>query len=101
MINILVGKFVLEANENVPKPCDLENVELKFGKDMFDVLQLGDYINDKTLNLIPSISANANSSGVMKRSAFEYIEKRLLDTIEQNLRDLDGIYLHLHGASYV
>ena len=29
MINILVGKFVLEANENVPKPCDLENVELK------------------------------------------------------------------------
>lgn len=44
MMNILVGKFVLEANENVPKLCDLENVELKFGKDMFDVLQLGDYI---------------------------------------------------------
>ena len=101
MMNILVGKFVLEANENVPKLCDLENVELKFGKDMFDVLQLGDYINDKALNLIPSISANANSSGVMKKSAFEYIEKRLLDTIEQNLSDLDGIYLHLHGASYV
>ena len=31
MMNILVGKFVLEANENVPKLCDLENVELKFG----------------------------------------------------------------------
>lgn len=101
MMNILVGKFVLEANENVPKLCDLENVELKFGKDMFDVLQLGDYINDKALNLIPSISANANSSGVMKKSAFKYIEKRLLDTIEQNLSGLDGIYLHLHGASYV
>ena len=28
MINILVGKFVLEANENVPKLCDLENVVL-------------------------------------------------------------------------
>lgn len=70
MMNILVGKFVLEANENVPKLCDLENVELKFGKDMFDVLQLGDYINDKALNLIPSISANANSSGVMKKKCF-------------------------------
>ena len=52
MLNILVGKFVLEANENVPKLCDLENVELKFGKDIYDVLQLGDYINDKALNLI-------------------------------------------------
>ena len=75
MMNILVGKFVLEANENVPKLCDLENVELKFGKDIYDVLQLGDYINDKALNLIPSISANANSSGVMKKVLSNILRK--------------------------
>lgn len=101
MANILVGKFVLEANENVPNYCDFENIEFKFGEDMLHVLQLGDLIFDKTIHFIPSISANANSSGIMKKNAFHYIESRILNTIQDHLSELDGIYLHLHGASYV
>ena len=37
----------------------------------------------------------------MKKTCFDYIEQTILNAVRDNLRDLDGIYLHLHGASYV
>ena len=37
----------------------------------------------------------------MKRTAFDYIESTILQTVQEHLSELDGIYLHLHGASEV
>ena len=31
MFHILVARFILEANENIPKKCDLNDVSLHFG----------------------------------------------------------------------
>lgn len=33
MFHILVARFILEANENIPKKCDLNDVSLHFGQD--------------------------------------------------------------------
>ena len=33
MFHILVARFILEANENIPKKCDLKDVSLHFGQD--------------------------------------------------------------------
>ena len=53
------------------------------------------------MTLVPALDANAGSNGVMKRTAFEYIESTILQTVREHLAELDAIYLHLHGASEV
>ncbi len=100
-MKILAAKFVLEANENVPEMCDIENIAIDFNEKALASMQLGHALDDLDMDLVPIISANAGASGVMKYSCFKYIETRILDTIKEHLKDLDGIYLHLHGASAI
>jgi len=100
-MKIIAAKFVLEANENVPNKTDIENVAFDFGVNAITAMQLGNATNDEELELIPIMSANAGSNGVMKLNCFRYIENRLLDGIKENIDGLDGIYLHLHGASEI
>ena len=101
MFHILVARFLLEANENIPKKCDLNDVSLHFGQDCVAHLQLGDVFDRPDVTLVPALDANAGSNGVMKRTAFEYIESTILQTVREHLAELDAIYLHLHGASEV
>lgn len=100
-MKILVAKFQLEANEHVPMKCDLENTALSFGKEALSHMQLGNVFDDADIEIIPVLCADAACSGVMKKNAFQYLENRILDAVRDNLSDLDGIYYHLHGASYV
>lgn len=100
-MKILLAKFQLEANEHVPMKCDMEDVAISYGKAALAHMQLGNVFDDSDIQLVPVICADAACSGVMKYQCFEYIEKRILNAIRENLSDLDGIYLHLHGASYV
>lgn len=100
-MRILVAKFTLEANEHVPMMCDLDNTAISFGKEALSHMQLGDVFNREDIEVIPVICADAACSGVMKKEAFEYIEGSILRAICENIKTLDGIYLHLHGASEV
>ena len=100
-MKILCGKFVLEANENVPFMCDIENVSIKSGRAALESMQLGDLLSHDELEFIPSLYADAGSSGIMTASCFEYIEGRILDAVKEHINEIDGIYLHLHGASEV
>lgn len=100
-MKIIAAKFVLEANAHVPMLCDLENVAVSYGKDALKHMQLGDVFNAEDIELIPVICADAGCSGVMKKACFTYIEQRILQAVKEHIKDLDGIYLHLHGASYI
>ncbi len=100
-MKVLAAKFVLEANENIPMMCDIENVSLRTGSDCLAAMQVGDSFAKEGIEAIPVLSADAASSGVMKRSCFEYIEGRILDAVRVHIHEIDGIYLHLHGASEV
>lgn len=100
-MKILVAKFQLESNEHVPMKCDLEHTALSFGKDALLHMQLGNCFKDSDIELIPVLCADAACSGVMTANAFLYLENRILGVVKNNLKELDGIYFHLHGASYV
>lgn len=100
-MKILAVKFVLEANANVPMLCDLENVALSYGQDALTHMQLGNVFDADDIEVIPVLCADAACSGVMKKACFDYIEQRILTAVKEHLSELDGIYLHLHGASYV
>jgi len=100
-MKILVAKFQLEANEHVPMKCDLENGALSFGQMALSHMQLGDVLDESDIELIPVLCCDMACSGVMKSNAFTYLENRILDAIKENINDLDGIYYHLHGGSFV
>lgn len=100
-MKILIAKFQLEANEHVPMKCDMEHVALSFGKDAMGHMQLGNVFDRDDIEVVPVLCADAACSGVMKKNCFRYLETRILDAVKENIHDLDGIYLHLHGASYV
>ncbi|MCR0206793.1 M81 family metallopeptidase [[Clostridium] innocuum] len=100
-MKILAAKFVLEANAHVPMLCDLENVALSYGQDALTHMQLGNVFDADDIEVIPVLCADAACSGVMKKACFDYIEQRILTAVKEHLSELDGIYLHLHGASYV
>ena len=100
-MKVLAAKFVLEANENIPYMCDIENVVFDFNEKAIAAMQLGKATEDEELELVPILSARVGSNGVMKYNCFRYIETRILDEVKANLHDLDGIYLHLHGASEI
>lgn len=100
-MKILVAKFILEANANVPMKSDLENAAISYGEQALTHMQLGDVFKDEDVELIPVICADVGCSGVMKKEAFDYIENRILDAIKNNRNTIDAIYLHLHGASEI
>lgn len=100
-MKILVAKFTLEANANIPMQCDLKHFSLRYDQDCLKGMQLNGIFEDEGVEVIPVILADAGSSGVLKKRAFDYIEGTILDAVTENMKDLDGIYLHLHGASEV
>ena len=96
---VLVAQFVTESNANIPYKTDLENYDLRFGEDAISQMNLGSVFADADIEVVPSVYANGFSGGVVTRNAFDYIENRLLNDIRANLGTLDGMFLHLHGAS--
>ena len=100
-MKILAMKFILEANAHVPMKCDIENVALSFGNDALKHMQLNDVFTREDIQLISVLCADAGCSGVMKKDCFMYIENRMLQSVKEHRNDLDGIYLHLHGASEI
>lgn len=100
-MKILAAKFILESNAHVPMKCDIENVALSFGNEALKHMQLGDVFERNNVDLIPVLCADVGCSGVMKKPCFDYIEQRITTAVKDNINDLDGIYLHLHGASEI
>lgn len=100
-MKILAAKFQLEANEHVPMMCDRGQTAISYGQDAAEHMQLGDVFDEPDIELIPVICADAACSGIMTKNCFNSIEQTILEAVKENLRELDGIYLHLHGASYV
>src|SRR5699024_10786847 len=50
------------------------------------------------IEVVPSIHAFGLSSGMVEESAYRYFADKLIHTLEKEKDDLDGIWLHLHGA---
>lgn len=100
-MKVLAAQFVTESNSNIPYKTDLERYDLRFGEDALSQMHLGTVFQDAGIEVIPSVYANGFAGGVVVKSAFDYIENRLLRDVKENIADLDGIFLHLHGASEV
>ena len=100
-MKVLIAHFTTESNSNIPTKTNINDYSLYFGEDVIEQMEIKDIFEDEQIELIPTIYANSGGSGVIKQNAFNYIESVILNSIKEHINEIDGIYLFLHGASYV
>ena len=100
-MKVLVGLFNTESNGNIPNICRLSDYDIAFGDECISKMKIKKIFKKENIDIIPSIYANAGGAGVIEKEAFEYIERCFIRTIKEHLHEIDGLYLMLHGASFV
>ena len=99
-MKILIGFFATEVNEHIPCMTDLSSYDLVFGEAIAQRMQLEETLAREGAEMIPSVYAKSSPNGIIEAAAFQAIENSLLSAVRKHLSEIDGIYLHLHGASY-
>lgn len=100
-MKILMGKFSSESNEHSRSLMTFEKFIFRFGEDMLDSMYCRDIFEEEGFELIPSICAQGHPHGPVTYDAYQFIHDRLIQSVKDNLGDIDGIFLFLHGASKV
>ncbi len=99
-LKVIIGALVHESNDFCPKLTPEDNFEFYEGDDIFEQLPVKDIFTDAGIEVIPTIFAGAQSSGVVAEEAYLYFENKILDVIRANL-DVDGVWMFCHGAMNV
>ncbi|MCH1942131.1 M81 family metallopeptidase [Holdemania massiliensis] len=100
-MKVLVGSFTTESNAKAPYKTLIQNYDLATGEALIDVMEIREAFAGKKVAIIPGVYANANAASVVDKKTFLLIESMLLNSVREHLHEIDGIYLHLHGASWV
>ena len=101
MMKVLVGSFTTESNAKAPYKTLIQNYDLATGEALIGVMEIREAFAGKKVEIIPGVYANANAASVVDKKTFLLIESMLLNSVREHLHEIDGIYLHLHGASWV
>ena len=100
-MKVLVGFFTTESNTHIPEIATIANYDIGFGEECVRKCNVKDVFDDYGIETIGAIYANAHGAGGIERNAFDYIESCFVNAVKEHLQEIDGIYLHLHGASEV
>lgn len=100
-MKVLMGHFTLESNENVGGLTELDVFNLKFGENLVSEMHVGDIFRENDIEIIPALYADGHSAKVLSKEGYKYIHDKIIRSVKENLDDLDGIYLFLHGASKI
>lgn len=99
-MKILSGLVYHESNTFNPFLTGLDQFVVREGEEILDRFASTPVLHEAGATIVPSVYATAFSSGIVSREAYEDIKARLLRAVEDNL-DVDGIWLHLHGAMLI
>ena len=100
-MKVFVAHFTNEANENIPKLCQFDEMRLSYGQQCIDDMHIRDVFTKAGVEIIPALMATSGSAGVIAKEVFDYIEAKILRVLREHLHEIDGIFLEFHGASYV
>jgi microcystin degradation protein MlrC len=107
-VRIALGQFMEESNTFVRQRADLEHfraTQLLYGDEIVPRLrgtraEIGgflDVLGPAGVELVPTVAANAVSSGPVTRATFEHVRDALLERLAA-AGAVDGVLLALHGA---
>jgi microcystin degradation protein MlrC len=107
-MRIAIGQFMEESNTFVRQRADFEHfraTQLFYGADVVARLrgtraEIGgflDVLEPAGVEIVPTVAANAVSSGPVTREAFEHVKAAFLERLRA-ASPVDGVLLALHGA---
>ena len=100
-MKVFVAHMSAECNERVTRDAKLSDFKLLYGEDCIEAMRIRDVFEDAGIEIVPSLYAGINPSGMIEREAYDFISGRILDDLRAHLHEIDAIYLQLHGASGV
>lgn len=99
-MKIAAGMFYHEANSFNPALLQKEELVYCEGQEVLKRLYATEVFEEAGVELVPLVYAVALPNGVMARDCHEFFTQRILDILAEN-KDVDGIFLHLHGSCEV
>ena len=99
-MKVAVGMFYHEANSFNPFLLQKEDLVYCEGQEVLDRLYATSVFEEAGAELVPLIYAVALPNGIMAKDAYDFFSGRILDILAEN-RDVDAVFLHLHGSTEV
>ena len=96
-MKIAVGLFYLECNTFNKDLVTRDDFIIAEGEDVLSYLAVGDDLRAAGAEIVPLIMASALPAGILKEEDYFWFEKKILDGLRKE-GNVDGIFLHLHGA---
>lgn len=100
-MKVYIASFTSESNAAVRQLCTIDRYILKYGKDVETAHGIEGIFESAGIETIPYFYAMGHAAGLVDPDAFDFIKNQILKGIREHLDEIDGIYLHLHGASGV
>ena len=106
MPKVLIAECMQEISSFNPVPSEYGNFHVRRGDALFTHRglntgvggALGVFDASDDLVIVPAISAQAGSAGLLSAAGWERLCGEILEAVERNLAGIDGIYFSLHGA---
>ncbi len=100
MKKIAVGMFYHEANSFNPALLMKEDMVHFEGAEVLKRIYARPVFEKAGYEVIPLLYAVALPNGIMDKASYDYFANRILEILGEN-RDVDGVFLHLHGSMEV
>lgn len=97
-MSVLLGMFYLECNTFNPYMTGKDQFTFFAGKESLEFLHVTDLFEAAGIRVVPSIMASALPAGPLKEADYWYFANQILDAARKEGNQLQGIWLHLHGA---
>lgn len=99
-MKVMIGGLYHESNTFNPFPTDENHFVFVEGIQVLERVCSTKVFNNANVEIIPSIYATALSSGIVTEKAYRFFADKIISTLEDS-PDINGIWLHLHGAMTV
>lgn len=99
-MKVVVGNWYQESTSFNPFLMDEKSFSFVEGEDSKHRVAATEVLENRGIEVIPSIYANAISGGCVKEETYHFFANKIINVLK-NVKDIDGIWLHLHGAMEV
>ena len=105
MARVLIGEFKQETATFNPVPTRYDDFSVHFGQDLIDARHATktemagalDLFAAANIDIVPTVGASAVSGGPVNQTDLDRLIRELLESASMH-REINGIYLSLHGA---
>ena len=85
-MKVFVAHMSAECNEHVARDAKLEDFLLLYGQECVDEMHIRDIFEDRGIEIVPSIFAGINPSGMIEHDAYEFIAGRIIGNLSEIFR---------------